>query len=1622
MNSRGDQGEHSPGLEAVIQKLEESLLNPDSSAEEKALTVQGDDVDSTATPVPARIRQIITRNLAEGSAVSGAAAAVAAGGEQSVQEENRRLKDLLSQTRLDRDQLLSKQAALTSRLEQMLTVQSGDSDQDSVYGSEQQRLRGESRAYRFKLQAYQDSQQRQAQLVHKLQTKVLQYKKRCGEMEQQVLEKTSELEKLRLSLQSHLDSSAHRLQLSEQEHSLDTQSKLVLLEEERRRCSGLSKVNALLREQLEQANEANQALTESLHQAQEEAEQRDTRLRREQEMSASRLGREQTRIRALWRQAASLRSTFTQLRAFADRNLSNIHGEFANAKQQLHLACMSLQAGMSEHSAPAGLEVSALERQLRDKLREAMQLQGRFDAEKVELNSRIVELADIVKHLRAQNSEKDSSMAALQCSLDRMEGSQAESRAEKDTLRSEISSLQMILHNIRQTVREDGNSSSSGSPGEELPSLVPSVSSTSLSSPQRDNTVIAVQRALSKRQMQTQELQVRLDAALEQAATLRDQLQDGEAERRQLEQRIQQLEQENHHAEKAGEEISRNAQRYRTSLGLVTNEKGELEKHLFVAQHQLNHEHAELERLRTSSVDIQRQRDLLRQQREDLERQLARERSEAERGQRTIEQLEAKHSDVRKELVTVKEALSQLTLQKEVLEDEKGSLEKALSKAETQNAEQELALTKLQSEEAGLRDSLAKMAALSEGLAKDKVELNRVLLQVEAEKVELSERKREAELERTAAREELALVQQELMDVSAEKRALEASHVLLQEARASLDAELTLLQREKSSALEQLAQVSDQKQAALEQLSVCQREAELQTSSLQRTGREREELAKDKASLTVQLTTEQRKAKALAQELAALRAEWESLDSAVFDGQEQISALEADLSRLEGERGSLQQANEVLTREVSRMQSELEQQVSQAHQERQALELKLTQAERNAQRLLTTAQHSHQEQLEAERKDKECVRLVLTAQREQAEEQLRAENEELRLRSRTELQQLQNELAKVQQHCTDSLLQAEGHKQQALSEKEAEKKALTERILTLQREIEMNAMETERMRRDFLSKQEQDKDTAAGLQTELQQLRVHFEESLKSRENSEKRLNEQIRELSLQRHEAQQEVERLQRALVEMEESRDAGRKELIEAHRELRECVQEKEAQRRESLELRRALGNESREKEAIHTSNQELRAAVKRAESDNNSLKRSLEEREQRLVVLEECKSSLQQEALKVRTSMRELEKSHLQARRELQELRRKVKTLEGQCGQREQEVSELQTRLAQEEQREEEGRKESFSLKQRILESDAGREAALKEVAGLQRRVAELEEAQCMEKESQRQRDASLQESQRRQREETSRLEAALQEVQAELREQNVELKLAEGRGRSLEEQLALADASRTDLEHRMSGLTSALRRTLGIGCRARSPTPRPRGRRPSPWRNCSPEKGGECVSGRPAGAVQEHSPVSPVHGEEGQLDVDSVQAALRNFQQDLRDAQRERDDAQTQVLSLKRQLTELQTAQDKGNARTQQLKHSLKELEQGKRDLAARLEGAQASLSLQEEEVRRGDRERKVKEEELSRLKNSLQVSETAARALQEAEGVLGGSGGSGIQDGAEPAYSGGGAAALPDQNC
>ncbi|XP_034091518.1 rootletin isoform X3 [Gymnodraco acuticeps] len=1542
MTSEREQGAHS-GLEAVIQKLEESLLHSDGCSGQSSLTLGADGQESgvTATPVSTCIRQIITRNLAEQPAGESS--------EVSGLEESRALREQLSSSQMDRDQPRVKQASLTDRLDQMLMLRSAmDSDQDSV-SADSVLIKNKERAYSQKLQAYQEAQLRQVELVQKLQIKVLQYKKRCAELEGHVLKKTSESENMRLLLQGHLDS-AQCQQQTEQDLNTTIQKKCAQLEEEQQRWASVSQVNYMLREQLDQAGTVNQGLTESLWKAREDVDLSDLRLRREQEMCASRLSREQARVRALWRQAASLRSTFNQLRTFTDRTLSDMRGECGTASRQLHVACMNLEARVTQESTSSGVEMSALESQLKDKLKEAMQLQGRWDTEKVKLNSKILELTDTVKHLRSQNSEKDSSLSTMQISLDRMETRRTEEKAEMELLYTETQALQKMLFHVHQV--GDGSGSENVS-----------------SSPVR-NILMAVQNGLSEHQNQTQDLRWRLEVALDQEETLRDHLQERDAERKELEQKVLEVRRESQEAKTALDESLRDSNRYRCSVELLSSEKLSLENLLSGLQQEVDSQHATLEVLRGSTLELQRQHDLLRQQREDLEMQLACQRTEAQRGERSLEELEGKLSDVRRELVTVKEALSQMTLQKEVLEDDKASLALALSKMASQCATHELALTKLKNQEAAVKDSLAKMAALSEGLAKDKVELNRILLQftfqTEGEKTQLGERRSEAETERAAAREETARVQQEMMNLFAEKQALESSHSHMQDLCQKLEAELILLQKESAQAQEQHSQVNWQMQDVCEELCACRKELQTQTTVLKRASHDREELAKDRAALDARLKSADRKACGIAQEMVALRAEKESLETALFESQELASSLEAQCTRKEGERRSLLLANEALTRDAARMREDGEQRVEQAVKAQTELEKKLAQMERKTLLTLNNTEQLHREQLEAERQLKEQQYAELTVEREQAEEQLRRQCEEQRALSQKELQQVQEEVARLQQDFNQSLLQAESEKQQALSQKEAEKAALTEKLAALQQELATAGMKLECMQREARNKHEQDKNATAVLRSELHDLRSQFEESLNSHENAKRSLIEQLEGLRWQLQEAKD-------GLIK-------ARTELMEAHRELQECVQERDKQRKEALDLRRLMGDGTREKEAIQASNQELRAFIKRAESDNNRLRRAFEERDQKVSVSEECGNSMLQEVTTLRSSLRELEKSRLQARRNLQELRRQVKVLKGEDSHQKQELRELQALVCQEEQKEEEARREAFSLRQRVLECEAGREAALNEVSGLQRRVVELETSEHQNCELLQDREAHQQQRDRRHRETTAQLEEALEDAKNKVTELSGQVGFAESRVHGLEEQLGLADAKRRDLELKLARLYSALRQTLGISQIILSGTPGSRRQSSSPWRKHLQGKGGDSET--------DGSVLSLAHGEDEELDVDSLHSVLREFQQELRDTQRDRDEAWAQIVGLNQQITGLCGSQEKSATQLLELQDTLKQSEQGKREMSECLQETQTALSLQEKVACRTEREKRHLEAEVARFRTGLQAAEAESRALQD----------------------------------
>uniref|UniRef100_A0A2I3HWM1 Ciliary rootlet coiled-coil, rootletin family member 2 n=1 Tax=Nomascus leucogenys TaxID=61853 RepID=A0A2I3HWM1_NOMLE len=113
------------GLDTVIQRLEDTILSPTASREDRALTVRGEGRQASPTPVPTRIREIVAGSLSEEPPQAGVqepTATVARVQEENelLQEELTRLGDLLAQASAERDELASRCRVVSEQLQARL--------------------------------------------------------------------------------------------------------------------------------------------------------------------------------------------------------------------------------------------------------------------------------------------------------------------------------------------------------------------------------------------------------------------------------------------------------------------------------------------------------------------------------------------------------------------------------------------------------------------------------------------------------------------------------------------------------------------------------------------------------------------------------------------------------------------------------------------------------------------------------------------------------------------------------------------------------------------------------------------------------------------------------------------------------------------------------------------------------------------------------------------------------------------------------------------------------------------------------------------------------------------------------------------------------------------------------------------------------------------------------------------------------------------------------------------------------------------------------------------------------------------------------------------------------------
>nr|XP_058155703.1 ciliary rootlet coiled-coil protein 2 isoform X6 [Dasypus novemcinctus] len=1330
-------------------------------------------------------------------------------------------------------------------------------------------------------------------------------------------------------LQARLGSTGARLRRSELEHSADLEEALGRLEAAEQRSTGLAQVNALLREQLQHMKTANDRLAEEL------ARTTGSVLRLQGQLERGQAWRQAEResrrwhprkpqdILFLWRQATALRAQLAELRAATERGLADMRADAARTARRLHTACLSLDANLQLSAGsvqtPRGPRP---EKQVRDKVQEMLQLQGRWDTEKVALQARLSEQMLLVERLTEQNAQKEATISSLRMEMQSLEARCHGAQQAVDSLKDKVGSLQHALSSVSKVAQADTEHPqpawSSSAEGEEvrgwprspLPTATPPPRGRSppraCSPAAPDQALQAVQTALERRRQQEQELCLRLESSQEAAAGLREQLSES---RRELRASWRECERLRGQLE---------ARRCGAARELRDREKEALETALEQLRAKADAADAEKHRLEAANAELRRSLRGRTEQQEELARRGARSQRELEASQGRLEQLEDKVSGLKKELVAAREALSAAQLRQDVLEGEGEALRGALARAESSNTALELLVTRLKSEGVAQRDSLAKMAALMEGLAQDKGTLNHLVLQLEQERDHLQERQKVLEQAGAGAREQLAGVEQQLERERAEKQGLQQACGRLEEQQGQLEGQAAQLRHERAQLQEQVDQATCRTQALEEQLARGLRDQAAHTEALQRALREKAALAEERTQLLAQQEALERHGRLTAEEAADLRAARDSLESSLFEARQLATQLQAQQAQLEAEAQGARRAWRDLQVEMEQLKSTWEVQGTKLRWELEQSQRQVARLEQDSQLALDSQALAHREDLAQLQREKETLTVALAEEKEAAACRLEQERE-LVAKTAGEREALRDEVRSLKQEWDENLLQLEQELQQALSLKEAERSLLSQELSGATQQLEQAGQEAR-------SRQEQAEATVSAMAEELRALQAQFEEAISTHQREAATLNGSLREAAAECSSVGREAEQLRAQL-------DVAQEGLAALRRELQSSEERGKGLRGEVLEARRALGDEAREKDVLQRSNAELRAAVRQAEQDRASFKRSKEEKEQKLLVLEEARAAAQKEAGELRASLREAEKARADVHRDLQELRRQVRTLEAENQRKGQEVSTLQAQRAQDAERRRQSQREALELQRAGAEAEAAR----KEVLQLQRKLAEAEAGA----------EGHLRESR-----------AAERALRAEADGLRARLDVACASVCSLEQELARAEGARRDAEAQLCRLGSVLRRGLALGGRS---TPA------SPARPGSPTKGSDGLQSAspPAGPrspLRGSSPAPRDHSAEA-VDVAAVQGALTDLVQRLRGAHWERDDARLQVVGLSARLGEAESGRARALSHAGQLQRALAEAEEGQRRAEAELSSARAAGTLQEEQLRAGAAEKR-----------------------------------------------------------
>ncbi|XP_010854357.1 PREDICTED: putative ciliary rootlet coiled-coil protein-like 3 protein, partial [Bison bison bison] len=950
----------------------------------------------------------------------------------------------------------------------------------------------------------------------------------------------------------------------------------------------------------------------------------------------------------LQRQVTALRGRLAELRAATEKGLADLRADVARMARRLHTACLNLSSNLR---LTAGSEAAALEQQLRDKVREMLQLQGCWAAEKAALQARLAEQTLLVEKLTEQNASKERAISSLRMDVQRLESQHGgggptapeDSRAEVETLRLLLDSITQVQAQLgpshagsrratgplrfrlawemadagSEELARSSGAEGKGAQGQRGSPLHAGNSLRAESPAAPDPALWAVRQAIQRWRQREQEADPK-EADPQEADPQ-------EADPRRL--------------------TPRRLTPRRLALQCVSGRNcvlslGELRQQLESSEARAT---GLQEQLSESQRELQASRSLLQEERQDLrgkleaqsrEAQWSRMTSELLGSQGRLEQLEGTVSGLKTELVSAQEALDSARLQRDILESEREGLHGALARAESSKADLELLVSRLKAEGVEQRDSLAKMAAVTEALAQDKGSLNHLVLQLEQERDELRAQQQMLAQGQAGTREQLAQAERQVELLRAERRGLQRACGRLEERLERLEGQATRLRRERAQLQEQVGQVTCKKQALEKQLAQSLQDQEAQMAALQRALQEKEALSEERVQLLAKQEALEKQGQLMAEEAADLRAERDALESSLFEAQQLASQLQARQEQLEGEARGARLARQALQVELEQLQS-----VQEAQETR--LRRQAAQQERDAQLALESWALAHREDLARLQREKETLSLSLMEEKEAAARRLKQEKE-LVAKNATRRAALKEEIQSLRRERDESLLQLQHEKQQALLLRDAE-------LSRLRGELQL-------VRQEAQGQQEQAEATISTVASELKALQAQFEDAISAHQTEARALRETLRALVAQQSSTGREPEPARTPPLSFKRSTE---------EREQKVLVLEEAwaAAQKQAGELRASLREAERAAVDTQQQLQELRRQVTTLEAENQRKSRELVRLQTR-----GAQEPSRQEALALQTLVAEAKAAREDSQWEVRRLRRMLAEVEAQAKTRE------------------------------------------------------------------------------------------------------------------------------------------------------------------------------------------------------------------------------------------------------------------------------------------------------------------------------------------------------------------